>query len=292
VHKPFPEFIVYYFNTPEGRQKLLANSSPVGVPSIAQPVSYLRTIEIPLPPLSVQYAITRILGTLDDKIELNRRTNKTLEAMARALFKSSFADDDPIRTLADVADLNPENWSSKNYPAEIRYVDLSNTKWGAIQAIDVYSDATAPSRAQRVLRAGDTIVGTVRPGNGSFAMIGEEGLTGSTGFAVLRPRQPCYRELVYCTATSPENIERLSHLADGAAYPAIRPEVVAATALPFFGEDVVHRFSAVTKPIFDRTEVTFQESKNLARLRDFLLPKLMSGERRIGVNGDFIHGET
>ena len=90
--KVLPEFVVAYFKTPEGRHQLLANTSQVGVPSIAQPVTYLRTIEIPLPPLPEQRAIAHILGTLDDKIELNRRMNETLEAMARALFKSWFVD--------------------------------------------------------------------------------------------------------------------------------------------------------------------------------------------------------
>jgi type I restriction enzyme S subunit len=92
-----PEFIVAYFKTPEGQHKLLANTSQVGVPSIAQPVTYLRTIEIPLPPLSEQRAIAHILGTLDDKIELNRRMSETLEAMARAIFKAWFVDFEPVR---------------------------------------------------------------------------------------------------------------------------------------------------------------------------------------------------
>ncbi|MBS3919963.1 MAG: restriction endonuclease subunit S [Deltaproteobacteria bacterium] len=96
--RAIPEFVVYYFNTPEGRHKLLANTSQVGVPSIAQPVTYLRTIEIPLPPLPEQRAIAHILGTLVDKIELNRRMNETLEAIARAIFKSWFVDFDPVRT--------------------------------------------------------------------------------------------------------------------------------------------------------------------------------------------------
>ncbi|MDW8228040.1 MAG: restriction endonuclease subunit S [Anaerolineales bacterium] len=74
--------------------KLLAQ---VGVPSIAQPVTYLRTIELPLPPLPEQRAIAHILGTLDDKIELNRRMSQTLEAMARALFKAWFVDFEPVR---------------------------------------------------------------------------------------------------------------------------------------------------------------------------------------------------
>ena len=56
-----------------------------------------RALKIPVPPLSEQRAIAHILGTLDDKIELNRRMNATLEAMARALFKSWFVDFDPVR---------------------------------------------------------------------------------------------------------------------------------------------------------------------------------------------------
>ena len=99
--KVIPEFVTAYFKTPAGQHQLLANSSQVGVPSIAQPVSYLRTIEIPLPPLPEQRAIAHILGTLDDKIELNRRMNQTLEEMARALFKSWFVDFDPVRAKLD-----------------------------------------------------------------------------------------------------------------------------------------------------------------------------------------------
>lgn len=91
-----PEFIVYYFKTGAGKHKLLANTSQVGVPSIAQPVSYLRTITIPFPPLPEQRAIAHILGTLDDKIELNQQMNETLEAIARAIFKSWFVDFDPV----------------------------------------------------------------------------------------------------------------------------------------------------------------------------------------------------
>ena len=92
-----PEFIVAYFKTPEGQHGLLANASQVGVPSIARPVTYLRSIEIPTPPIQEQRDIAHILGTLDDKIELNRRMNETLEAMAQSLFKSWFVDFDPVR---------------------------------------------------------------------------------------------------------------------------------------------------------------------------------------------------
>ena len=74
-------------------------------------------VEVPLPPLEEQRAIAHILGTLDDKIELNRRMNETLEAMARALFRSWFVDFDPVRAKmegrdtglpAEIADLFPD----------------------------------------------------------------------------------------------------------------------------------------------------------------------------------------
>ena len=61
-------------------------------------------VEIPLPPVARQRAIAHILGTLDDKIELNRRMNETLEAMARALFKSWFVDFDPVRAKMEGRD--------------------------------------------------------------------------------------------------------------------------------------------------------------------------------------------
>ena len=90
-----------YFRSPEGRHQLLANTSQVGVPSIARPVTYLRSILIPLPPLPEQRAIAHVLGTLDDKIELNRRMNETLEEMVRTLFKSWFVDFEPVRARMD-----------------------------------------------------------------------------------------------------------------------------------------------------------------------------------------------
>jgi len=104
LKKVLPGFVTYYFKSPEGRHKLLANTSSTGVPSISRPVSYLRTIEVPVPPLPEQRAIAHILGSLDDKIELDRKMNETLEAMARAIFKSWFVDFDPVRAKAEGRD--------------------------------------------------------------------------------------------------------------------------------------------------------------------------------------------
>ena len=278
----------------------------------------LGRLSIGHPSLPEQRAIAHILGTLDDKTELNRRMSETLEAMARTLFKSWFVDFDPVRAkaegrnpglpqpladlfparlvnselgeipdewevgmLGDVAALNPEVWSKQTRPPEINYVDLSNTKWGRIEAVTVHEAADAPSRAQRVLRAGDTIVGTVRPGNGSYAFISDDDLTGSTGFTVLRPNTPQHAQFVYLAATGTENIDALAHLADGGAYPAVRPEVVAATPAVHPDNAVLERFALASGPLLAKMARNERESRTLAALRDALLPKLISGDVRV-----------
>lgn len=319
-----PEYAAQYLGHPAVRGWIVRHAHGATMPNLN--TSILSACPFVLPPLAEQRAIASVLGALDDKIELNRRMNETLEAAARAIFKDWFIDFGPTRskmamrgedsqrdnvalapylapevwslfpdtldddgkpegwsvgTLSDVANLNPESWSRATYPEAVDYVDLSNTKWGAIEAITAYAREAAPSRAQRILRPGDTIIGTVRPGNGSYAYVSAQGLTGSTGFAVLRPRDLIFREVVYCAATAKENIDRLAHLADGGAYPAVRPELVAATELVVAPRTVFAAFSAATRALVDRAEANKQEKNTLAATRDMLLPKLMSGEVRV-----------
>ena len=96
-----------------------ARSSTWALCSTASKCADVPNFALPFPPLPEQRAIAHILGTLDDKIELNRRMNATLEAMARALFKSWFVDFDPVRAKAEgrdtglpreIADLFPDGF--------------------------------------------------------------------------------------------------------------------------------------------------------------------------------------
>ena len=320
------EFI-YWFLTQDHIVEYLhsiGENSTSAYPSIRP--SDIEQLTLSLPPLSEQRVIAHILGTLDDKIELNRRKNQTLEAMARALFKSWFVNFEPVRAklegrwrpgeslpglpaehydlfpdrlvdselgetpegwgvkdLGELANLNPESWSRTNEPADVEYVDLTNTKWGVIETTERFLWVDAPSRAKRILRTGDTIVGTVRPGNGSYSFIGTDGLTGSTAFAVLRPIHFRYRELVYLAATAPSNIDRLAQRADGAAYPAVQPEVVRGTeaVIPIADSDLLPYFSRVVGSILDSIESTKAESLSLVAQRDALLPRLVSGKIRV-----------
>lgn len=98
IGKVDPYFVYYFLKSPLGQSRLLSNVSQVGVPAIAQALTSVRAIEILLPPnRAEQVRISKILRDLDQKIDLNRRINQTLEAMAQAIFKSWFVDFDPVK---------------------------------------------------------------------------------------------------------------------------------------------------------------------------------------------------
>lgn len=303
----------------------------------------LNRIPVRYPTPDYQKSIVRVLGSLDAKIDLNRRINQTLEVIAQATFKSWFVDFDPVKakiaaiqegrdrlraamsaisgkpdaeldglppeqyaplaataalfpdemegsvlgamprgwalaTLSTMCELNTRSWNAKTLPASVKYVDLGNTKNGEVIEVQTMEGSDIPSRARRVLEVGDTIVGTVRPGNRSFALVGEAGLTGSTGFAVLRPKKNYLREYIYLTATSDLNIERLTHLADGGAYPAVRPEFVVSDTLPIPQRELLREFHRIASYMFDQILANRRANRALADLRDTLLPKLLSGE--------------
>lgn len=110
--KSEPDFIYYYFSSQAGREEILKFSSSVGTPGIGQPLTSMRQFKTPFFSLQIQKAIASILGSLDDKIDLNRQTNETLEAMARALFRDWFVDFGPTRAKmsAEAPYLAPELW--------------------------------------------------------------------------------------------------------------------------------------------------------------------------------------
>jgi type I restriction enzyme S subunit len=276
---------------------------------------------IPVTDMNTQRYIGDLYFNISSKIELNNQMNRTLEATAQAIFKQWFVDFEfPVNPLlqgeggplavgevgykssggkmidselglipegwcvgdiSNISKLNPETWNNQNIPDVIKYVDLANTKNGFINDIQTFNSENAPSRAKRVLRVNDTIIGTVRPGNRSLAYIYEDGLTGSTGFAVIRADKKIYQEYINLLLTSNEAIEYFTHLADGAAYPAIKPEVIYQYQIIKPADNVLSEFHKVIEPIFNRIGCNYFQSQTLSTLRDSLLPKLMSGELRV-----------
>lgn len=316
-----PRFIYYLLSGAEFQARLDADKTHGSMVADYVSLSQQLDFRLTIPGIAQQRAIAHVLGTLDDKIELNRKMSETLEELARTLFKSWFVDFDPVlakaggkkpfgmddataalfpdsfedsdlgpipsgwrvAALGEVAALNPEQWTSRNHPPAIDYLDLSSASRGVFGAPSRMSWGDSPSRARRVLRDWDTAFGTVRPGNRSFGLVlsASEVLTGSTGFAVLRPDDERWRGFVYLCVTRDANVEYFSVVADGSAYPAVAPEVVHQTSCVLPDDDVVSCFQRVVEPMFLRIDAATSESRTLAELRDTLLPKLLSGELRV-----------
>jgi len=112
-----PLFAFYWFSSKQMVEYIQQRNTGSSVPLIN--LSVLRSLPIPLPPLREQRAIAHILGTLDDKIELNRHMNETLEAMARALFKSWFIDFDPVRAKAEGRDVGLPKHIAELFPGRL-----------------------------------------------------------------------------------------------------------------------------------------------------------------------------
>ena len=325
--KAIPEFATLYFRSPEGQHQLLANTSQVGVPSIAQPVTYLRTIELPLPPLPEQRAIAHILGTLDDKIELNRRMNETLEEMARALFKSWFVDFDPVRakmegrwrpgeslpglpakyydlfpdrlvdselgeipegwemkTLGDVFKVNPKRLLQKGQVAT--YLDMANMPTrGHMPEIVV----DRPFGSGVRFTNGDTLLARITPclENGKTAFVDflkeREVGWGSTEYLVLRPIHPLPEEFGYYLARNERFREfAIQGMSGTSGRQRVSAEALSHYPLALASNPVTKAFGKLVQPLMSKSSYAMRESRTLAALRDVLLPKLVSGELRLG----------
>jgi len=297
------------------------------IPSTTRSAVYVRDFDVP--PLPEQRAIARILGTLDDKIELNRRMNETLEAIARTIFKSWFVDFDPVRakvegrnpglpkriadffpersedselgeipegwrvgTVNDVAIINARTLGRNDSLETIDYIEISEVMRGEVNTVTRYQRGQEPSRARRRLQNGDTVLSTVRPDRGAYFLSLEppETLIASTGFVVLTPKTGQWAFLD--TVTTQQGVgEELGRLADGGAYPAVRPEVVG--GLPVILPDdanLTDAYEALSQPLFRRPAMNRRESRALAALRDALLPKLLSGEIRVADAEKIVEG--
>jgi len=214
---------------------------------------------------------------------------KSLPDAIRKLFPSEFEQGElgwipkgwKFKTIGELSKINPQSWTKKNAPQTVLYVDLANAKKGTIGETIEYEFHEAPSRARRVLEKHDTIIGVVRPANRSFAYVNKSGLTGSTGFAVVRPDKEIFRAFIYLSLTNDDMVDEFSRIADGAAYPAIKPEDVKQAECIYSCEDVLGQFEKMAGAMMMKIAANESQIKCLSDLRDTLLPKLISGEIEI-----------
>jgi len=286
-----PLFIYYVFQSAEQQSYIRRNAIQTGVPHTN--LGILRDTPVPLPSLSEQRAIAHILGTLDDKIELNRRMNETLETMARAIFKSWFVDFDPVR--AKVTDLIRDGVLEIGDGYRAKNSELGNSGLPFIRAGDLnngfdtagaelLTENSVANAGSKICRIGDvafTSKGTI----GRFARVTEH-----TAKFVYSP-QVCYWRsldpaqlhpaLLYCWMLSDDFREQITAVAgqtDMAPYVSLRDQ--RQMSIPIFpgSQDAL---GCSIEPLFARQSLNAAEIKTLAALRDTLLPKLISGDLRV-----------
>ncbi|HEX6472088.1 MAG TPA: restriction endonuclease subunit S [Streptosporangiaceae bacterium] len=278
-----PEFYYYWFRSPVGRQRLLANAGAVGVPSLPNSLATLRDLRVPLPPLPVQRAIAEVLGTLDGKIAVNERIAATYERMLRLEFAALGIDVPPAPGAAVPAsalvDFNPRRRLPRTPDAA--YVGMADLPTATAR---VTAWTRRPPKPGTRFTNGDTVMARITPclENGKTAYIdfldADEVGAGSTEFIVMRARPPYPPQLSYFLARSPRF---RGHAVRSMAGSSGRQRVAAAAlaGFPLARPDAgrLAAFGAAASAAFAHVKALDAESGALAELRDALLPKLTSG---------------
>ncbi|MCY3537070.1 MAG: restriction endonuclease subunit S [Cyanobacteria bacterium MAG IRC4_bin_6] len=260
---------------------------------------------IPLPPLPEQKAIAHILGILDDKIELNRQMNETLEAMAKALFKSWFVDFDPVRAKAEGRSTGLPDEIGALFPDSFEDSELGEIPrgWGVKRLEEYLELAYGKSLPAKSRRPGSVpvygsggVVGShdVALTKGPTVIVGRKGTVGSlyleakpafpidTVFHIL----PRIGSMLFCyhlLACQP-----LSDMNTDAAVPGLNRGNVYRLEFPCPPSDLISVFDDMVGSLWKRQGASLDESDALAQVRDLLLPKLIGGELQVKDSEDFV----
>ena len=311
-----PGYLRYCLTSPE-MQTLLLSWAGSGGTRNALTKGMIESLELPIPPLPEQRAIARILGTLDDKIEVNRKMNQTLEEMARAVFKDWFVDFGPVRAKieggepylpAEVWDLFPdrlvaseigeipEGWSVKSVK------ECFNLTMGQSPPGHTYNDegdglpffqgrtdfcfrypenrryCTDP---KRIAEAEDTLV-SVRAPVGDINMAWERCCIGR-GVSALRHKSGSSSYTYYSAWTIQRHIQQYEHT--GTVFGAITKNQFESIKTIEPTPNLACAFSTYTLPLDRSIRRNVAGSRNITDLRDTLLPRLVSGKWKRGIGG-------
>ena len=267
-------------------------------------------LQVPLPPKPEQKAIARILGMLDDKIDLNRRMNETLEAMARTIFKDWFVDFGPTRAkaeghepyfAAELWDLFPSSLDDEDKPVGYKIgvlSDIAASQRRTVRPADVAADTPyiglehMPRRSmaltawegaskvksnKSVFKRGDFLFGKLRP---YFHKVGFAPLNGicSTDIVVVSPRTTDWAAFTLACLFSDEFVGYTTQTSTGTKMPRTSWKTMGQYKICLPPDQVARAFQDLVQPLVEKVNTNIHESCTLSRTRDLLLPKLMSGE--------------
>ena len=284
------------------------------IPSTSRDSFYAMSVSVP--PLNEQFRIAHILGTLDDKIELNRQMNETLEAIARALFNSWFVDFDPVRAKAEgrdtglpahIADLFPDSFEDSELgeiprgwrvgklgdvaeriqrairPNEIDpstpYIGLEHMPKRSI-SLSEWGDADGLESNKTQFNRGEILFGKLRPYFHKVGVAPVDGVS-STDIVVLAPRSEEWFGFVLGHVSSDAFVDFTNAGSTGTKMPRTSWNQMAHYPVVIPDVLIARAFTDQIRPAITRMIESIHESHILAILRDTLLPGLISGRVRI-----------
>jgi len=319
-------FLAYYVNEAAAHH---VASHLVGAVQQHFNVGAARTLPMRLPPIEEQIEIAAVLGSLDDKIEQNRRTGSKLEGLARGVFKAWFVDFEPVKAKAAGAtafpgmppetfatlptrltnsDLGPvpEGWEVKPLPEVIDFLEgpgirnwqYTNSDEGTRfinircikdRELDVLTanrvtDAEAYGKYKHFLLAPDDIVVSTSGTLGRFALVTNDDLPLMLNTSVIRmrPIEP-FTTLPYLLEYigSREFQLELETRASGSVQKNFGPMHLRQISLLVPPTMILKSHSSLVTPLLELGKALRAESRRLAALRDYLLPRLLSGRVRV-----------
>ena len=288
-----PDYLYWLLRSPAYRDYCRARA--IGTTNLSLSRDDFLAFPVPLP-LPRHMTLAQILGALDDKIELNRRMSETLEATARALFKSWFVDADPIRsverpgeshtgTFLDVARLlsggTPKTDRADYWDGEILWAsakDVSQCRGSFLVDTErkITRSGLAESHTQMVPALGSVVVARGAT-TGRLALLGEAMAMNQTCYALeSRDGTPLWLYLQL-----DHSMGDLTQAAHGSVFDTITTATFAAFRFRLPSEASRRAFEDRVAPILGRARACAHEVRTLAAIRDALLPKLISGQLRL-----------
>ncbi len=300
-------FLKYYFLSPKGKAKLKARETGTTVTGIKQ--SELKEMLIDYPSSNVQKQITSILSSLDNKIELNRRINENLEQQAQALFKAWFVDFEPFKDRKFVDSelgMIPEGWTVGTIGdyCKIRSGFAFKSSWWTDKGVKVVKIKNISSsgnldmndcsyvnkenilRAQEFsLKSGDLLIAMTGATIGKFCIVPvlKEAMyvNQRVGKFFLGENPILKVPFIYGLLKSENIISQIINKGQGSAQPNISANDIETISIILPPKDIISKYNELVSPYFSLLIKNLNECDYLARLRDTLLPKLMSGELKI-----------
>ncbi len=306
-----PQFVAYFLKTFDFEKF----SDKAAVPGINR--NHLHAETVVFPGLSEQIGIRELLGTIDDKIANNRALAADLEAMARAIFKSWFVDFDPVKAKvagrdpvgmdAETAALFPDElveselgWIPKGWkaatigkvarnvrvnakPTDIHpdepYVALEHLERQKLTLFSFGRGEEATSNKTR-FEESDLLFGKLRPYFHKIAIAPFGGVC-STDVLAIRPIHQAWTSFVYCAYSTKSVVDHVTALSEGTRMPRTNWQQISNYPGVIPPETVAEAFNRLCAPVFQVVAGVGLDNIEFAKLRDTLLPRLISGKLRI-----------